>query len=433
MKVMDVAADVRVWERSGMKIPNTFLGPLIFLLPALVALGVLVIYGHIAPWPAFAVAALIVAGSGVWLSRQEEQVRDVRVQAIDTAVATTILDALPDPVLLLDGKRRIIAANQSADDMFDGPVRDRDFAASLRHPEALKAIDDVLSGTKMQMVEIGLSVPVPHTLEMHAVAVAPGAAGAARAMVAFHDITLAKNAQQMRADFVANVSHELRSPLSTLVGFIETLANSARDDPEARERFLGIMDDEARRMARLIDDLLSLSKVETNEHIRPASQIAVAHVIGGVIDALSVKARNRKIEIRRDGLEDLPTVLGDDDELTEVFTNLLDNAIKYTSEGSQVTVHAALCDRIPDIGGPGLCIEISDTGEGISSEHIPRLTERFYRIDKGRSREMGGTGLGLAIVKHIVSRHRGRFAITSQVGQGSTFTVYLPIGGKSLS
>jgi len=416
-----------------MKMPNKSFGPLIVLLPALVALGAFVVYGQIAPWPAFAVAALIVAGSGVWLSRQDEKVHDVRVQAIDTAVAATILDALPDPVLLLDGRRRVIAANQSADDMFDGLARDRDFAASLRHPEALGAIDDVLSGATTRMVEIGLSAPVPHTLEMHAVAVESGAAGAVRAMIAFHDVTLAKNAQQMRADFVANVSHELRSPLSTLVGFIETLADSARDDPQARERFLGIMDDEARRMARLIDDLLSLSKVEANEHIRPAGQISVARLIGGVIDALSVKAKGRKIDIRRDGLEGLPTVPGDDDELREVFTNLLDNAIKYTPEGSKVIVRAALCERIPDIGGRGLCVEISDTGEGIASEHIPRLTERFYRIDKGRSREMGGTGLGLAIVKHIISRHRGRFAISSEVGHGSTFSVYLPTGGKQVS
>lgn len=409
-----------------MKVPKTFLGPLIFLLPALGALGVLVVYGLIAPWPAFAVAALIVGGGGVWVNKQEEKVQDSRTPSIDTTIATTILDALPDPVLLLDGRRRIIAANQSADEMFDGPARDRDFAASLRHPEALGAIDDVLSGTKSRMVEIGLTVPVPHTLEMHAVAVPAGTAGAARAMIAFHDITLAKNAQQMRADFVANVSHELRSPLSSLVGFIETLRDSARDDPEARERFLGIMDDESRRMARLIDDLLSLSKVEANEHIRPGDRINVAHIIGGVIDALSVKADARKIVIDQHGLDDLPTLPGDGDELFEVFTNLLDNAIKYTPEGARVEISARLCDRIPDIGGAGVCVEISDTGDGIASEHIPRLTERFYRIDKGRSRQMGGTGLGLAIVKHIISHHRGRFTITSEVGHGSTFSVYLP-------
>jgi len=416
-----------------MKVPASFFGPLLFLLPALVALGALELLGHIAPWPAFSVAALIVAGGGLWISRQEEQVVDDRVQTIDTSIAAAILDALPDPVLLLDGRRRIIAANQSADDMFEGSVRDRDFATSLRHPQALKAIDDVLAGATSRMVEINFSIPVPHTQEMHAVAVAPGAAGAVRVMIAFHDITLAKNAQQMRADFVANVSHELRSPLSSLVGFIETLSDSARDDPQARERFLGIMNGEARRMARLIDDLLSLSKVEANEHIRPGGQVNVDVVIGSVVDALSVKAAARKIDLVRGGFDALPVVPGDADELIEVFTNLLDNAIKYTPEGSRVEISASLCPRIPDIGASGICIEISDTGEGIAPEHIPRLTERFYRIDKGRSRQMGGTGLGLAIVKHIVSRHRGRFAITSEVGHGSTFSIYLPDGTKQVS
>ncbi len=423
---MNVAVIAAVWERPAMKAANIFFGRLKFLLPALLALGIFAAYGNIAPWPALAIAALIVGGSGIWVNRQEERVLDDRVQGIDTAVAATILDALPDPVLLLDGSRRIIAANKSADEMFDKPARDRDFATSLRHPEALGAINDVLSGTPSRMVEIGLTVPVPHTLEMHAVAVVAGAAGAVRAMIAFHDITLAKNAQQMRADFVANVSHELRSPLSSLVGFIETLADSARDDAEARERFLAIMNDEARRMARLIDDLLSLSKVEANEHIRPGDQINVEQIIGSVVDALSVKATARKINICREGLEDLPAIPGERDELAEVFTNLLDNAIKYTPRDSRVDIRASLCERIPDIGGTGVRIDISDTGDGIASEHIPRLTERFYRIDKGRSRRMGGTGLGLAIVKHIVSRHRGRFAITSEVGKGSTFTVYLP-------
>ena len=300
----------------------------------------------------------------------------------------------------------------------------------MRHPEALSAASEVLRSGGSKRVEVTLSVPVTRTFELHVVGIAAGAAGAARAMIAFHDLTSIRNAQQMRADFVANVSHELRSPLSTLIGFIETLGGSAQNDAAARERFLGIMDGEARRMARLIDDLLSLSRVEANEHIRPAQRVDLALVIGSVVDALSVKAIARGVKLTRRGFDDLPQIAGARDELVEVFTNLIDNAIKYSNEGSQVSIEASPATRIPDIGGAGIVIAVSDEGDGIALEVIPRLTERFYRIDSGRSRSMGGTGLGLAIVKHIVNRHRGRFIIESTQGLGSTFSVYLPIGDQ---
>ncbi len=401
-------------------------GPWLFTLPALAGLAGLVLFGHIQAWPAFTVAALILAGNGLWVSRREEQAAGAPAQSMDTVVAATILNALPDPVLLLDGKRRVLAANQAADDLFEHESRGRDFAASMRHPEALSAASAVLRSGGSKRIEVTLSVPVTRTFELHVVGIAAGAAGAARAMIAFHDLTSIRNAQQMRADFVANVSHELRSPLSTLIGFIETLGGSAQDDALARERFLGIMDGEARRMARLIDDLLSLSRVEANEHIRPAQHVDLALLVGSVVDALSVKAEARNVKLTRRGFDDLPQIVGDPDELIEVFTNLIDNAIKYSREGSQVSITADPATRIPDIGGSGVVIAVSDEGDGIAPEVIPRLTERFYRIDSGRSRSMGGTGLGLAIVKHIVNRHRGRFIIESTQGHGSTFSVYLP-------
>lgn len=406
---------------------KTIFGPWLFSLPALAGLGGLVLFGHIQAWPAFTVAALILAGNGLWVSRREEQIAEEPAQKLDTVVAATILNALPDPVLLIDGKRRVLAANKAADDLFENDSRDRDFAASMRHPEALAALSETLRSGDSMVVEVVLSLPVTRTFELHIVAIAPGTAGAARAMIAFHDLTSFRNAQQMRADFVANVSHELRSPLSSLVGFIETLSGAANDDAKARTRFLGIMDGEARRMARLIDDLLSLSRVEANEHIRPNQPVDLTYIIGSVVDALFVKAKARNIKLTRQGFEGLSPIAGDSDELMEIFTNLLDNAIKYGAEGSEVCIKAVLIERIPDIGGAGIVIAVSDTSDGIPPEIIPRLTERFYRIDKGRSRSMGGTGLGLAIVKHIVNRHRGRFIIESTQGVGSTFSVYLPM------
>jgi two-component system, OmpR family, phosphate regulon sensor histidine kinase PhoR len=403
------------------------LGPWLFSLPALAGLAGLVMFGHLQAWVAFTIAVLILGGNGLWVSRREEQVAEPTDQTMNTAVAATILNALPDPVLLLDGKRQVLAANQAADELFESNPRDRDFATSLRQPEALAAVGEALKGSGSQRVEITLSQPVTRIFEFHAVTIAPGAAGPARAMVVFHDVTSAKNAQQMRADFVANVSHELRSPLSSLVGFIETLGDAAQQDAAARERFLAIMDGEARRMARLIDDLLSLSRVEANEHIRPDEKVDLALMIGAIADALSVKAEARNIEIMREGFDGLAPVAGDNDELTEVFTNLLDNAVKYGTEGSTVVIQVEPVERIPDIGGTGVVLRVKDKGEGIPPEFIPRLTERFYRIDKGRSRSMGGTGLGLAIVKHIVNRHRGRFIIESTIGEGSIFSVYLPL------
>ncbi len=419
--------DAIVLQSRPMNRLKSTLGPWLFSLPALIGLAGLVSFGHVQAWAAFTIAALILAGNGLWVIRREEQVAEPTDRTMDTAVAATILNALPDPVLLLDGKRNVLAANKAADDLFESDPRGKDFATSLRHPEALAAVGEALHRGGSQRIEIALNRPVARTFEFHAVAIAPGAAGPARVMAAFHDVTSAINAQQMRADFVANVSHELRSPLSSLVGFIETLGDAAQDDPEARERFLGIMDGEARRMARLIDDLLSLSQVEANEHIRPEEKVNLTLTVGAVVDALSVKAKFRDIRIEQIGFDDQSSIAGDGDELTEVFTNLLDNAVKYGAEGSTVTIVAEKVERIPDVGSVGVAIRIKDTGEGIAEEYLPRLTERFYRIDKGRSRSMGGTGLGLAIVKHIVNRHRGRFTIESKVGEGSTFSVYLPL------
>jgi two-component system phosphate regulon sensor histidine kinase PhoR len=258
-------------------------------------------------------------------------------------------------------------------------------------------------------------------------------------LLSLHDITTIKRSEQQRADFVANASHELRTPLASLTGFIETLRGPARDDVPARERFLGIMHDQASRMARLVDDLLSLSRIELDEHTPPSQRVDMVRCVRAVIAALELKAAARRVRLRLVAAEAVPTVAGDGDQLTQVMQNLISNAVKYTREQTEITITlesveapAAGAALVPAAAGrrpprPMVAITVADQGEGIERIHLPRLTERFYRVDPARSRALGGTGLGLAIVKHIINRHRGRLTIDSEPGRGSTFTVTLPV------
>ncbi|HEX2135039.1 MAG TPA: ATP-binding protein, partial [Microvirga sp.] len=242
-------------------------------------------------------------------------------------------------------------------------------------------------------------------------------------LITLRDLTQQQRIERMRADFVANASHELRTPLAALLGFIETLRGPARDDPLARERFLPIMQAQAERMSRLISDLLSLSRIEVNEHVRPGTPVNLAEVIGHVGEGLGPVARETGVEL----ILDLPPgplpVLGERDELVRVFENLVENAIKYGAAGKRVEVVL----RRVEAPRPQAEVAVRDFGPGIPPEHVPRLTERFYRVDATESRQKGGTGLGLALVKHILARHRGTLAIDSEVGRGSTFTVRLDL------
>jgi two-component system phosphate regulon sensor histidine kinase PhoR len=236
----------------------------------------------------------------------------------------------------------------------------------------------------------------------------------------FHDLTPLRRVDEMRADFVANASHELRTPLAALSGFIETLQGPARDDPAARERFLGIMQAQAYRMARLIDDLLSLSRIELNAHLRPDKEVELVSIIRQVVDGLQTLARDRDIEVRVSAPERL-IVRGDRDELLRVFENLVENALKYAGSGKHVDISVA------EASPREARVAVRDYGPGIAPEHLPRLTERFYRVDVVQSRSEGGTGLGLALVKHILNRHGGRLTIESVFGEGATFNALLPL------
>ena len=343
------------------------------------------------------------------------------------ASAQAVVDGLPDPLIAVDRQRRIVRTNRAAVALLGPTGADRDLSTALRHPELLSAIDSLLDmadgnfiGPDRLSVEIVLSGAPELDVIAHARRLPRAAADRSLVLIVLHDTTALRRAERMRADFVANASHELKTPIAGITGFIETLRGPARDDAGARERFLGIMAEQADRMRRLVDDLLMLSRIEQHEHFRPDTEVDLARVLAGVGDLLQLKASSRKVKIELDVEPGLPEAVGDYDELTIVFQNLIDNAIKYAKPATAVKVTARP-------GGEGsVSVAVSDEGDGIPASHLPRLTERFYRVDTARSRQLGGTGLGLAIVKHVVNRHRGRLDIHSTPGKGSTFTVTLP-------
>ena len=344
--------------------------------------------------------------------------------------ARVLLDELPDAILVLDDEGRLVLANRAACARFVGEGYERKFLSStMRRPAVLEAVQRVRETLRSEEVEFYDLVPVERSFTAYVAPLIDTTAPASEILVVVRDTTSAKAVEKMRADFVANASHELRTPLSSLIGFIDTLRGHAREDAGAREKFLSIMADQAGRMGRLIDDLLSLSRIELNEHVPPQGVIDLGRVVNDVVDAMHPLAREAGVTLNVQIDKSLPRVIGSRDELVQVLQNLLDNAIKYGRQDSQVEIVAAR-GAPPFIAtglvGPSCYVSVTDHGEGIAREHIPRLTERFYRVDVKRSRERGGTGLGLAIVKHIVSRHRGKLHIKSDPGLGSVFTVVLP-------
>ena len=387
-----------------------------------------------------ALAALIALASCAgcwWLTRSGSRHSvdtDRPVPITSSEVSQAFLERLPDPVIVLNRSRKIVAVNQPARDAFGIGALGRDLALSLRHPDILAAVEAIVAGAPSVTREVTLPIPSARTFTLFASDMAnPDDDHMSRVVLVLRDETRAKRAEQSRADFVANASHELRSPLAALIGFIETLRGPASDDAAARDRFLGIMQAEALRMARLVDDLLSLSRVEMNEHVPPRERVNVRRLLATMADTLAIRADQRRMQIVLNVPEDLPQVTGDMDQLAQVFHNLVGNSIKYGREGTEINITGRAVHRSPELHGRAVAISIVDHGDGIETIYLPRLTERFYRADKGRSRKLGGTGLGLAIIKHILNRHRGRLTIESTVGQGTTVTVLLPAadGGAS--
>ena len=337
--------------------------------------------------------------------------------------AQDLLQAAPIPMLVIGRGERIEAMNEKARLLFGAGAAGRHYVTIIRQPILLDAIDLAIRSGKPQNARF-LSTEAQKDMTWVAHVAPIGTTG--DLLLSFEDLTATEAAGEMRRDFVANVSHELRTPLTALLGFIETLRGAARNDPQAQARFLEIMEREALRMNRLVKDLLSLNRVESEERLRPQARVDVAALARSALHALAPVAADAGVSVTSENLDRAAEVLGDADQISQVLTNLLENAIKYSGRGRSVKVSIQTADNHPMVRGPAVILGVSDTGDGIDPVHIPRLTERFYRIDSHRSREMGGTGLGLAIVKHIVNRHRGRLRIESTPGKGSVFSVILP-------
>ncbi len=341
--------------------------------------------------------------------------------------AKSILQALAEPAFTLDEHMDILDANRAASEVF-GTVRiGRHLSLTSRHPEIAVAVAETLQHRQRRAFTIDLRTPPERQFEGVSVpldreALGPGGPSV---LVYLRDLTEQDRLSAMRADFVANASHELRTPLASLKGFIETLQGSARDDPAAQQRFLEIMSQQAERMTRLIDDLLSLSRIEMRAHIVPSTLVDLNEIANSVTQALEPQAKRAGMTVTVSQRAGRAQIRGDHDELTQAVQNLVQNALKYGRAGGSINVTIA---TVNDRGASKIRINVADDGPGISPEHLPRLTERFYRVNVATSRDRGGTGLGLAIVKHIMARHRGTLAVTSKVGIGSTFTLELPVG-----
>ena len=413
-----------------------------------------------APW-SVAIASGVAAGGAALLALWPRPGASAEGAAPGEAVErfeppyALVLESLSDPVLLAsdqgeeNGEPRLLFANRAARDLLRLQRAGGLLAAHVRNPRVLEAVEEALHGRiesealfeeggALDRVWRAIAKPLPSE-------------GVERlALLCMRDETDARRNERMRADFLANASHELRTPLASLAGFIETLRGHAKDDVAARDRFLAIMAQQAQRMSRLIDDLLSLSRIELNEHIAPAGELDLGVAVTDVLDALGPIVAEKSVSISpRIPAAGAAVIVGDRDQIIQVIQNLIDNAIKYAGEGGVVTIgveadldleaatrsRSSTASRLslltPDRSRPirYAALTVTDSGPGIAREFLPRLSERFYRVE-GQKGGYAGTGLGLAIVKHIVNRHRGGLMVESAAGEGAAFTAYFPRPGE---
>src|SRR5215472_10360391 len=402
----------------------------IILAVAALALAVLVVFDELSPLRATAVFVCIAAAALIpWRLHQTAATReDVRgSNPVEAAAVSAVVAGMPDPAILLDRAGRVVHLNAAAAQLAPALRKNELAQFALRSPEIVTALREAIATTEPRRAMYLDHAPVDRWMELiiTPVPVPTSFGGVDKCMLmTFHDQTPLRRVEEMRADFVANASHELRTPLAALSGFIDTLQGPAKDDAKARERFLSIMHAQATRMARLIEDLLSLSRVELSAHVRPDTMVDIVPIIRQVADGLEPLARERQVVVNIDLPQTAIMIAGDREELLRLFENLIENALKYGASGGRVIVSLSLA--VSGEGTPEIRVMVRDFGPGISPEHLPRLTERFYRVDVGDSRSQGGTGLGLSLVKHILNRHRGRLLIESQPRQGATFTACFP-------
>ncbi|MDE3037484.1 MAG: PAS domain-containing protein [Pseudomonadota bacterium] len=367
------------------------------------------------------------------LSRLQRSWENKR-QEMETVITEReiLVDTLPDILLMTNDDKMIVRTNRAARNIFGQNLAHRHLREIIPNEKLMNAITAVIEDIRGQQVEFSLEGPVMRDFQAIIERFPIPSEGGISIVITLTDITQQKRIQRMRADFVANASHEIRTPLASIIGFIETLRGPAKDDPQAREEFLKVMADQAERMSKLVNDLLSLSKIEMNAHATPMAKVDLLRIVRAEKQHFEWACKQKNVTIRLKLTDTLPPTRGDDEELAQVVRNLVGNAIKYTNPDTEIVLGARLTSQLPEDPlfrnlSRAICFSVQDKGEGIASEHIPRLSERFYRIDTARTRKVGGTGLGLAIVKHVLNRHHGLMTIDSMVGEGSTFSVYLPV------
>lgn len=411
---------------------ESFFAPLLRVKGVLIASLVVIICVMVLDLPLWfrIVLLLLIVVGAIWVASATtddvvvQKPQSVRVVSeMDNVTGERLSDLLTDPMIVFDHRATVLFANVSARDAFQSLEKDTGLYLRFRAPEMHALIQGVITDGEPRSIDYFERVPIDRWYKAMVKALR-GADGKPELFVLlFRDQSETRRIDRMRSDFIANASHELRTPLASLLGFIETLQGPARNDASARERFLGIMQKQAERMSRLIDDLLSLSRLEMRAHLAVTECVDMTAVLNHVADTLSPLAQGLDVVIERH-LPDHPlNVTGTRDELIQVFQNLVENACKYGQGGKRIIVN--LNEEVSQ-GASEVVVSVQDFGPGIAAEHLPRLTERFYRIDVETSRAQKGTGLGLAIVKHILARHRGRLVVRSQLGEGSTFMVRLP-------
>jgi two-component system phosphate regulon sensor histidine kinase PhoR len=413
---------------TPLRAPKTFSHRLrsaaIILLVAALTIGALVLAGELAPrYGALALAAIGAAALVPWhLHQHAATAEQPTIDPVETETVRALIGGMTDPAVLLDRAGRVIHLNSAAAALVPAMRKGELAQFALRSPEILAALREALATASLRRVTYTSRGQVELWLELVISPIPVPTAFGGRSicmLMSFRDLTPLRRVEEMRADFIANASHELRTPLAALSGFIDTMRGSARDDAKARERFLEIMHAQAARMARLIDDLLSLSRVELAAHRAPTDLLDLKPVLRQVVDGLEPLARERGVTVTLEAPDEALTVTGDREELLRLFENLIENALKYGASGQRV-------DVVAREENTAVRVSVRDYGPGVAPEHLPRLTERFYRADVGDSRAQGGTGLGLALVKHILNRHRGKLGIESVLGQGATFSATFP-------